>query len=211
MAHPYVSQADLKRELPYDHNDLRLSTTDFDALLDDVLAREADRVEGPAYADTAWETRTATETLDGTGSRDLPLKNRPVQSVTSLTVREGEDPTETVTVDPSEVWVYDAYLRLKTDDEGGQDDITEFPDEPQGVTVEYEWGYTEAPGLVEDAITRLVRAALDMVETDTITSEGVAGHSLTPKPPRRIRRMVAREVRRFRPPRYKRGAEVLGS
>lgn len=208
MPFPYVTQAELERELPFSAADFGIDDTETDAdgntawdnLLTDLLEREAQRVEG--WIGATFELTSVSEDLDGSGSDEQPLPNRPVQSVSSLSV---DTRTGTETLDPStDIYVADTHLELLEDAP-----IDVFPDRTRNVSVTYEHGYDGAPAPVREGIIRLVRKALDMIETDGVTQESEGSFSYTYQPPSTVRAAVRSEVTEFDPPSYYGGAAIL--
>lgn len=205
MVFPYLSADRFRDEIPFSAADLGLSDTEFTDVVQRVLERESRRVE--RFAGAPFEERAASATLDGTGTDELPLENRPVRSVVSLEVRDADG--STVTIATANVWVYDTHLLLGDDAE-----IDLFPELPQNVDVEYTYGYSSASvddvdEVVREGVLRLARKTLAMIEEDGITQESEGDWQMTYEPPRKLRRDVYNELQQFRPPEYSAGVEVV--
>jgi len=166
--------AEIKRELPTDASTFpHLSDADFDALLDDLTDRETERVEERLDVTLGVATATVdTARPSSAGGPDLPLPQRPVQSVQSISV----DTTRVggAAVAPSDVRVEPTHLAL----EPAADRHT-WPTERRSVTVTYDYGYPadDLPDVVDAAIIGLVRQAVVDIEAAGITRETVGGES----------------------------------
>lgn len=215
MVFPYLSRDALAAELPYRAEDFGVDDTDADGdgstdwtdLLDRLLKAESKRVE--SLAGTIFETREVTETLDGNGDAELPLAHRPVQSVSTLTVRDPDG--ESVDIGSAGVFVYETHLLLKA-----AAGVDEFHALPRNVEVTYSFGHAsetvdDVPHPVQEAVLRLVRERLSMIEEDGLKRESVDGASYTYRPPEELKREVAASLREFNPPRYSPsgGVEVI--
>ena len=215
MVFPYLSRDALAGELPYRAEDVGVDDvteddngdTAWDRLLDRLLAAESERVE--ALTGTHFEERSTTETLDGNGSTELPLDNRPIQAVTALTVRDPDGGD--VNIGSDGVYVYETHLLLADDA-----DVPEFYELPRNVEVTYSFGHAsetvdDVPHPVREAVLRLVRARLARIEEDGLERESVDGASYTYRPPEDLTREIAVSLREFRAPRYSPsgGVEVI--
>lgn len=196
----YVSNQELQKELPFDADDFRLESTEWDSLLTTVVSRESDRVLGWVSTEgneTAFEEKTAERALSGSGDKELPLPKRPIKSVTSLEV-------DGMTVDPSDVHVEEAFIRLKSDAP-----VDEFPDSYRSVNVQWTYGYSSVPEPVKAGVIRLSRNGLDQIETDGVNQEAAGGDNMSYRVPEAIKREVYHQVVDYRPESYYKGLEAL--
>lgn len=185
----YIELAELKREIPFSAADFDMTEAEFDALLqgdastDGLMERASQRIE--SWADTQWFTSQITETTERpeyAPGRELPLNERPVQSVASVTV-DGD------ALDASRYVVEDTFLRLT-----GDKRPRKWPDNYRSVEVTYTHGFETVPEAVTGAVIRLVRNALDQVQSDGLTNESVGDMSFTYRPPSDIKREVQAEL-----------------
>ena len=165
---------DIRDELSFDERALGMDAGAFDELLDRLLDREQSRVEDAI--DVALGTETVTDTLSRPSSvarEDLPLPNRPVQSVESIEI---SDDAGGAAVAVDDVFVEDAYLELKP-----EADRNSWPTRRRSVIVEWTHGYPdgETPEPVRGAIIGLVRQALQEIEADGVENESIDGHSVS--------------------------------
>lgn len=196
----YVTQEQVERELPFDHQDFALIDGDaeFEQLLmgrtspDNqivgLMETASRRLED--YAETLWLEHQVTETLQRPGwadDSDLPLTYRPIVSVSSVTVNDEA-------VAASDYWVEDTHLRRKEDS---------WPTTHRSIDVTYTYGHSEVPPDVTRGVVRLVRSMLDSIETDGVESLG----DLDPTPPSEVQRDVLGNISKA--PSYIGGASVI--
>lgn len=188
---PYLTVGELERELPFDERSFGLDGATWANLLTDVRARVEDQVE--QWTDAPFEARTASETLHGSRADGdaLPLPRRPVISVQSV-VADGEslDLTTDVEVTETHIELRDAAP------------IDRWPRGRYNVAVEWTYGFQEVPGPVEDAIIRLVRNALDNIETDGLQSESEDQISYTYRTPASVKAEARAQVQQYAAPSY---------
>lgn len=196
----YVSKQELQRELPFDSDDFRMEPSVWDSLLTTILSRESDRVLGWVSTEgneTAFREKSAERAMSGSGGKELPLPKRPVKSVESLTV-------DGTTVDPSDVYVEEAFIRLKPDAP-----VDEFPDSYRSVNVQWTYGYSSVPEPVKAGVIRLARNGLDQIETDGVKQEAAGGDNMSYKPPDEIKREVYEQVIEYQPESYYSGVSAI--
>lgn len=168
----YLGTDELEREIPFDAIDFDVDdetedadgNTEWDNLLLGILDRESGRIE--KWANTVYEVADASATLereDHVPNRDLPLSNRPIQSVTSVTV--GGD-----AIDIANIHAAETHLVLLDDAS-----ISSWPTTFRSVDVEWTYGFESVPGPVEDALIRLCRNALERIQTDGLNQEQIVG------------------------------------
>jgi len=198
-----VKTADVKNELAFDADAVGLTPADFDSLISDGLDAATDRVE--EWIDASLTTETATEDIsrpEHVAVYDLPLPERPVQSVASVDV--DTDRVGGATVSPEDYRVEATHIELEP-----AADREEFPTERRSVTVEYTHGYAVTPRPVEKAIIRLVRHRLQTVESDGISSESIGGDSVTYSPPRQLVEEIKEDLSEYKAPSYYGGASLV--
>jgi hypothetical protein len=211
---PAVSAEQVKDELSFGATALDMSQEQFNTLLegkdsdetdDGLIGREQERLVDEI--DVALGVETLTETLSRPNSvekYDLPLPNRPVQSVTSVSIATDRVGGSDITAD--DYIVHETHLELLPDAARNS-----WPTERRAITVEYDHGYptSEIPEPIRAALIGLVRAVLQEIEADGIESESIAGDSVSYE----LRDdVVARHLgraRRFDKPDYYGGAQVV--
>lgn len=201
-AERYVTAEELRGELPFTAGDYPVQDEgQFNSALRRALDAASRRVEEWSGAVYATETTTRELTRSPTvAERDLPLPERPVQSVASVEV-ETEDGTTALAQD-DDYRVRDTHLRSVAEP---TTDIDEWPTE-RPTTVEWTYGFDGAPQPVREAIIRLARNALDQIETDGYESDA-DGWSY--RPPRAVKEGCAGTVQNYSPPSYYSGAQVI--
>lgn len=210
MADPerYLTATALERELPFGPADLQIDDTTEDAdgntawdnLLLDVLERESSRIEG--WADTTFATLEETESFgrpEHVPQRDLPLPDRPVQSVASVTV-DGTALTE------AEDYAIEATHLVLLDGAS----IRSWPTGYRPVDVTWTYGHDGVPGPVEDGLVRLCRNAVERVQTDGLESESTGdGASYNYRLPTAVQNEVQAVISDYSSPSYYSGAQVI--
>jgi len=196
----YVTIDEVKRELPFTAADFdNLSQSEFDALLEGdadtngLMERESQRVED--WADTQWFPEQVTETTrrpDYVDKKELPLSNVPIQSVDEVLI-DGDAFTEFVAVD--------THLVIQSEVRRN------WPTKFQSIEVTYTHGYDFVPEAVTGAVIRLVRNALDQIQSDGLTSESVGSASYQYRTPSEVRAEAMDEVPE--PPSYLGGAQLV--
>lgn len=204
----YITPVELERELPFGPHDLRLDdetedadgNTEWERLLLDVLGRESSRIE--TWAATVFETGTTSATLQRpvhVDGEDLPLPERPVVSVESVSV-DGSALTEGV-----DYAVEDTHLVLL---DGA--DIGRWPTERGSVSADWTFGFASPPPEVVDALVRLCRNAIERSQTDGLESESTGdGASYNYRLPGDLLAEVRPTVRAHSAPSYYGGASVF--
>ena len=196
---------EVRDELAFDEQALGMSSSAFDALIEELIERETERVE--EVLDARIGETSATETLARPSHVEghlLPLPHRPVQSLESVEI--DTDRVGGRSVDTDDVWVESTHLELKP-----EADRSSWPTKRRSITVEWTHGYPidETPEPVRGAVVGLVRQALQEIEADGIESESVDGHSVTYELGEDV---VARHLRRAREhdaPTFYSGAGVI--
>ena len=171
-----LSPAQIAPELPLDADALGLSSDEFDQLVQTALDAAEDNVAD--MIDVALETETAAQTLSRSHAaepHDLPLPERPIQSVASVEIDTDRVGGETVSSDDYEV--NDTHLELLPTAERET-----WPTERRSITVEWTHGYATVPPMVRKAVTRLVRARLRAIDEDGIESDSLLGDSISYEP-----------------------------
>jgi len=200
-----IEPTDVKDELAFDAETLKLSEADFDALIERLINRETPRVKDAI--DVSLGTEAVTETVSRPASVDkfdLPLPNRPVQSVASVTI--DTDRVGGVAVATEDYTVHETHLELLP-----SADRTAWPTERRAVEVKWTHGYRESdtPEPIRGAIVGLVRHALQEVESDGIKSESIDGHSVTYELGDDVVQRHLMRAKRFDAPDYYSGAQVV--
>jgi len=172
---PVIAPADVKAELPFGSDALGMTDTAFDALVSDLIDRETPRVADHVGASLGVETVTeSTSRPASVESYNLPLSNRPIQSVADVTIDIDRAGTPEVTA--SDYAVHETHLELLPNAHRET-----WPTGRRTVTVEYDHGYPEAdvPKPIRGALVGLVRAALQEIEADGVESESIGGDSVS--------------------------------
>jgi len=187
-------------ELPFDADAFGMTEADFNSELESYIATAAERVED--WLGVSLEPETATETLSRPShvdDHDLPLPDRPVQQVASVTIDtdrvSGDD------VDADDYWVEETHLELKPD--ASRDS---WPTDRRSITVEWTHGLEELPEGVKKAIIRLVRARLRAITADGISSDTIMGDSISYEPEEIVIRRARGDAAGYEAPSYYRGA-----
>lgn len=200
-----VTPADVKRELSFGSDAVGLTEAEFDTLLGDLIARETERVADEI--DVALGEETVTEDLERpetVDEYDLPLPDRPVNGVASVTIdtdRVGGDP-----VAADDYYVEDTHLELKP-----TADRDAWPTERRSVSVEWTHGYADGsePTPVTAAIIGLVRQALQEIDADGIESESIDGQSVSYELADSVVARHLGRAHRFDEPDYYGGSQVI--
>ena len=195
----YLTVNDVQEELPFDASDFPVqSSTQYDSTLDRALDAASGMVED--WTDTVFVPTTRTSTLSrpvGVAERDLPMEHRPVQSVASIMVGGLE-------LESEDYRTGETYLYLLP-----SAPVSEWPTDNLAIDVTYTYGHDDVPATVERAIIRLVRNAMDQIETDGMESDRTASESYTYRPPADIKRECVAMVRPHAAPSYFGGAVVI--
>ena len=201
-----LAPSDVRDELAFGPEALGMADGEFNELLEQLIDRETERVTDEI--DVALGTETATATLarpTHVDEYDLPLPERPIQSVESVSID-----TERVSGDDVEletgVIVEETHLELAP-----EADRRRWPTKRRSITVEWTHGYSEGeiPGPIRGAIVGLVRHALQEIESDGIENESIGDNSVSYELGDDV---VARHIRRakqFDAPSYYGGAQVI--
>lgn len=198
-AERYVSANELQAELPFNGADFPLQD---DAQFADALVRAlgtaSDFVE--TWNGTKYQTTTVTESISRSAhvpEGDLPVPKRPVQSVASV------DADGTSLTESDDYRVLDTHLELVDEPAA---DIDAWPTSTQSITIEWSYGYDDAPAPVREAIIRLARNSLDQIETDGYESD-VDGWSY--RPPAAIKSECAAMIDDYDAPSYFGGIQAI--
>jgi len=200
-----IDPIDIRAELGFGPEALGLSEGEFDALVGRLVDREVPRVED--VIDVSLGTQTIIETVSRPASVDgfdLPLPNRPVQSVASVTI--DTDRVGGVSVAAEDYAVHETHLELLP-----SADRTAWPTDRRGVEVEYTHGYPESdtPEPIRGALIGLVRHALQEGESDGVESESIDGHSVTYELGDDVVARHLARAKRFDEPDYYGGMQVV--
>lgn len=200
-----VTPSDVRDELAVGPNALGLTDAEFDALLNTLIDRETERVADAI--DVALGTETVTERLERpehVDEFDLPLPDRPVQSVVSVDIdtdRVGGD-----AVAAGDYRVDEAYLELEP-----SADRDAWPTARRSITVEWTHGYPDGaePDVVAGAIIGLVRQAVQEVEADGVSQESIADQSVSYEVADDVVGRHLGRAHRFDEPDYYGGANIV--
>lgn len=200
-----VTPSDVRDELAVGPDALGLTDSAFNALLQTLIDRETERVADAI--DVALGTETTTEALsrpEHVDEYDLPIPDRPVQSVADVRIDTDRVTGGDVTADDYEV--YDAYLELlpSADRDG-------WPTTRRSITVEWTHGYPDGdePDVVVAAIIGLVRQAVKEIDADGVESESIDGQSVTYELADTVVGRHIGRAHRFDEPDYYGGANVI--
>jgi hypothetical protein len=198
-----LSPAQIEPELPLDADALGLSSDEFDTLLGTALDAAEDNVAD--MIDVALETETTTEALSRSHAaepHDLPLPDRPIQSVASVDIDTDRVGGEPVSADDYEV--HETHLELLP-----TADRETWPTERRAITVEWTHGYAEVPPMVRKAVTRLVRARLRAIDEDGIESDSLLGDSISYEPEESVIARARGDALEADEPEYYGGAGIV--
>lgn len=198
----YLTAEELQRELPFHAVDINpdLTDTEYDQLLKDALRSESARIE--RWVDVEFSLTPTTEQLsrpESVPERELPLPERPIESVQSVTA-DGTDLTE-----GEDYAVEETHLVLLTDAA-----VNEWPTEYRSISVEWTHGYDGVPADVKEALVRLCRARLKRTHADGLESESTGdGSSVSYEPDEVMLSSVYAVVDDYDAPSYYGGASVV--
>lgn len=198
-----LSPAQITPELPLDADALGLSSGEFDQLIQTALDAAEDNVAD--MIDVALETETTTQTLSRSHAaepHDLPLPDRPIQSVASVGIDTDRVGGETVSSD--DYGVHDTHLELLPTAERET-----WPAERRSITVEWTHGYATVPPMVRKAVTRLVRARLRAIDEDGIESDTLLGDSISYEPEESVVARARGDALEADEPEYYGGAGIV--
>lgn len=200
-----VTPADVEAELDLTAAAVGLSATEFDELLSELIDRETERVEDEI--DVVLGTVTETVPLsrpEHVPPYDLPMPDRPVQSVTGVTIDTDRADEPDVTAD--DYAVHDSHLELLP-----SADRDDWPTERRSIEVEYEHGYPDGdePKPIRGAIIGLVRHAVQEIDSDGINSESIDGQSVDYEVAEAVLKRHLYRAKRFDEPDYYGGANVI--
>lgn len=192
-----VSRDAVRGELSVAPPAVGLTESEFDALLDRLITRETTRVED-AISVTLGDEQTTAETSRPRhlAGHLLPLDNRPVRSVNSVSVSTGRVGGPTVSAD--EIDIRDgAALELLPSARRER-----WPTERRSISVTYSHGYPsgQEPEPIAGAIIGLVRQAVQEIDADGIESESVSGHSVDYEMPGAVLARHLNRAKRFDEP-----------
>lgn len=200
---PPLSPDDIKPELPLSAEALGLGSDEFDQLVERAIDAAVDNVED--WIDASLETKTSSESLSrskAAAEYDLPLPDRPVQSVEEVTVHTdrvgGKD------VSSEDYVVHETHLELLP-----TADRRSWPTARRSITVEWTHGYEDTPPMVRKAIVRLVRAHLRAIDEDGIESDSLLGDSISYEPEEAVVARARADAMESDEPQYYGGSEVV--
>lgn len=201
-----VKPSTVKQELAFDGASLGLSESLFDSLLHSLIRRETERVADAI--DIALGVETTTETMArpvSVNGWQLPIPERPIQSVNSVSINTDLAPGNDVTA--SDYIVHDTHLEL----DPTQNNRTSWPTERRSITVEWSHGYPDGdePAPINGAIIGLVRHALQEIESDGVTSESIDGQTADYELGETVVTRHLMRARRFDKPNFYDGASVV--
>ena len=171
----------------------------YDARLTVLIALAQKAAE--TFCDRAFDSATYTEKLDGKGYPRLPLRNGPIQSVTSVTVTDGDGSTlytlaaTDFKIDEKAIglvlapFVTGRFANAGSMDWGNSgneygDGLTwgvspAFPDQPVNVTVVYVGGYASMPVDLIYGVWKMVDTAFARSGRDGgVSSESLGAYSV---------------------------------
>ena len=200
-----VTPADVRGEVAFSADAVGLDDTEFDALIADLIDRETERVEDELDVEFGvTKTTEVTSRPASVAEHLLPLSERPVQSVQSVTIDTDRVAGDGVTKE--DLIVHESHLELLP-----AADRARWPTDRRSITVEYEAGVPD--GDVEDviggAIIGLVRHALQEIESDGINSESVDGHSVNYEIQSDVVARHLSRAKRFDEPDFYGGTQVI--
>lgn len=171
-----LTPIDVRDELAFGPEALGLSEEAFNSLLERLIDRETERVTDKIDVVLGVETtETSLSRPSHVDKYDLPLPERPIQSVESVKIDTDRAGGAEVTL-VKDVVVEETHLALAT-----LADRRAWPTQRHSISVEWTHGYAEGdiPKPIRGAIVGLVRHALQEVESDGISSESIDGHSVS--------------------------------
>lgn len=197
-----ITVDDVQRELMAGPEEFELTTSEFDLVTDRAIDGAEDRIE--EWLDTSLSVQTTTQELsrpESVDPVDLPLPERPVQSVSSVDIDTWVASDDV----SSDDWVaHDTHLELVHD--ASRD---AWPTDRRSITVTWDYGLRSVPEPVRKAIVRLVRRRLHDQFGDGYDSESVGGDSTTYTSDSEFYASVRADVVPFEAPSYYGGAFVL--
>jgi hypothetical protein len=207
MADPerYLTVEELQRELPFHWTDINpdLTEAEYDQLLQDTLRSESARIE--RWVDVEFSLTHTTEQLsrpESAPERELPLPERPIESVQSVTV---ETTSVTDLTEGEDYAVEETHLVLLKDAA-----VNEWPTEYRSISVEWTHGHDGVPADVEEALVRLCRARLKRTQSDGLESESTGdGSSVSYEPDEVMLSGVYATVDDYDAPSYYGGSSVV--
>lgn len=149
--------------------------SDLESFIDDLRARASSEVD--QFCDRIFAQQTGeTETLTGNGTERLRVRNYPVTSINSIEVGA-------TTLDSS------SYQLVSTPAQQSRNagiiertDRRVWPPNHQ-ITVDYDWGFTETPGVVKAVVEDMVVEVLEKAVVDRNSSgkssESMDGYSIS--------------------------------
>ena len=200
-----VTPSDVRDELAVGPDALGLTDTEFDSLLQTLIDRETERVADAI--DVALGTETTTESLsrpEHVDEYDLPLPDRPVQSVADVTI--DTDRAGGVAVTSDDYRADETHLELLP-----SADRDAWPTERRSITVEWTHGYPDGdyPDVVDGAIVGLVRQAVQEIDADGVSQESIADQTVSYEVPDTVVGRHIGRAHRFDEPDYYGGANVI--
>jgi|AKVG01.1.fsa_nt_gi hypothetical protein len=199
-----VSVDDVKSETSYTASGLGLDSVTFDNLIERLIKRETLRVQ--EEIDVSFGEKTETfliERQESVGEYFLPLPERPVKSLDSISV-DLERAKRNKDIEVSDVIVKETHLELKP--ERG-----DFPTTRRSIEVKYTFGYSssDVPEVVEGAVVGLVRQAIKEIESDGVLEESIEGQSVDYEMPEKVIERHLGRARQFDEPNFYGGTQVI--
>lgn len=149
--------------------------TELEAFVDDLRARASSEVE--EFCERVFGVEQGeTETRQGTGTDTIRVRNYPIVAVNSVTVGRS-------TLDASAYQIVQSSGRPNRN--AGLIERTDRRVFPVGrrVTIDYDWGFQETPGVVkavvEDMVVEVLEKAVVDRESSGKSSESMDGYSIS--------------------------------
>jgi len=201
-----LTPSDVRDELAFGPEALGMADAEFDAMLEQLIERETERVTDEI--DVALGTETASTSLarpTHVDEYDLPLPDRPIQSVESVSIDTERVSGDDVDLE-TDVIVEETHLELTP-----EADRRRWPTKRRSITVEWTHGYPEGeiPGPIRGAIVGLVRHALQEIESDGIENESIGDNSVSYELGDDVVTRHLARAKQFDAPSYYGGAQVI--
>lgn len=203
----YVETGELKPELTYNAVTLGLSDAEFQTVLQNGLSEASDFVE--QWTGTVFTPTTATARVaqpPRATAYDLPLPERPIQSVSSVTV----DGTSLTEGDDYRISRDATHLRLipgAAIDEWPAEDAAALA--APGAEVEWTYGYETLPGPVRSAVVRIARHYVAQIHEDGLEQESAEDRSEIYRPPEAIKAECKTMIEGYDTPSYSGAAGAM--
>lgn len=149
---------------------LEITGTDDDTYLEALIDRVSEIIE--AYCDREFNSESREEIFDGTGTDDYITDEWPINSITSLSIRQStlnEDDWETL---DSEYYHYYG-------DQGVVHYLNGFLKGVKNYKIVYTAGYTEVPDDLEQAAIDMISYYYNKRKSKNVQSESIGDYSIT--------------------------------